>query len=179
MLPIERKVVDITQQVMPDVGGPIVVILSALAQGVAVDERIGNAVTWTSIQGKISLRLGTSGINQCRLMVVLDKMPDQAVILGANVLDDIAIPMISPLNLNNNRRFRVLWSRNVSWSASGPSAIRQVSFFKRLRLTTRYTGPNFNVNTITAGSLFFLIFSPQATGDAPVVHFHIRQRFIG
>lgn len=177
--PVERKFVDLTISVQPNVTAPVILVLSALGQGIDHNDRIGNAVSWLTCQAKLSFLLGAAGTNQCRVMLFLDKMPDQNVVVGANVLSDVNVPIISPMNLNNNRRFKILLNRVVSWSAGGPSAIRYMSFYKRTGHVTRFTGPQLNINTVTAGSLYLAIFCSEAAGNAPTVGLSLRQRFVG
>lgn len=175
----ELKNREVALQFTPQAGTALLLPLALVAQGVQAEQRIGNQVLWTSFQIRLTMTLGTSGLNQCRFMLILDKMPDQALIVAADILSQPGLAIVSPLNLQNNKRFRVLYDRVYSWSAGGPSAVQFLNLYKKLNHTTRYGGNGTTIDAVTSNSLWWCVFSASAAGEGAPIEFVTRQRFVG
>ncbi len=119
-----------------------------------------------------------------RWFLLLDKMPDQALATDGNLLTDPGLPIDSPLNLNNNKRFRVLRTgrfivRNAA-PVAGVNPTHQLSIFRKVRIATRYSDNGGALADITANSLYWVVMSGAPTmATGPTVSSYIRLRFVG
>ncbi len=163
----------------------LVLPVNLIAAGNGIDQRQGRQCVFTSFQVRMTVN-GANG-NQStslRWFLVLDKMPDQAVMTEANLLTDAGLPIDSPLNLNNNKRFRVLRTGRFIVRNAGPTdginPTKQFSLFKRLHVSTRYASNNGTVADITSNTLYWIVLADAPTAPTgPIVSSYIRLRFVG
>ncbi len=186
MLDPERKAVDVViGGINVFVNGPLIIPLSLCSAGNGIDQRQGRQCIWTSFQ----VRMTTNGspANQStslRWFLFLDKMPDQTLVAEGNLLEDPNLPIDSPLNLNNNKRFRVLRTgryivRNSVLTA-GINPTHQFSLYHKLRVSTRFSGNDNALATVTSNMLYWMVFAGAPTAPtAAVVSTYIRMRFVG
>lgn len=113
-----------------------------------------------------------------RMWLVWDKQPNFVL---ATINDLLSIPaegIVTPLNLNNGLRFKVLWTEKRQFTnAMSHLAVRK---FKRMSRLTRFTTANGEIGDCNSGALILMLVSSQAALNAPpVLTFHSRCRFIG
>lgn len=173
----ELKVRGTIVNAVPNITTPTIIPLTLLATGTEANERIGNQVLFRSVQWRLSALQG-GDFSQLRIMLILDKMPNGQLLVAADILDDVAVPIQSPLNLANNKRLRVLYSRTMVWS-SGKSLIVFNSHYMKQYMLVRYNGNGTNIGAVTSNSLYFVLFSDADAGAGPAIALTLRQRFVG
>lgn len=88
-----------------------------ISQGVGESQRIGKecVIRKIHLRGQWSLPNGTTSNERCRLMFILDTQCNGATATVGNVLETADID--SFLNLENTKRFKILYDRTVTLNA--------------------------------------------------------------
>lgn len=151
-------------------------LLNGLAPGNSASQRIGSKVSWMSMEAYIQIFAhATTGIdNKCRLLVVLDKQPNGA---APGAITDIlqTADFLSPRNLANRKRFKIMWDKrlyvgNVLNAAGTGTAIPNFRLFKIYKKFKYPLQTDFNagvagtVADIATNSLYFCTLGNTATG---------------
>ncbi len=177
----EKKVLDVVTSADPLLGSPEIVLLNGISEGTDKIQRIGDSCKILSLQWKVTVR--PSGVTNSpilvRLMFLIDFQANQALPSEANVIQFVALPIISPRNLAKNKRFKVLHNSVIR--------VDPVSFFfayrqgfMKLNLKPRWASGGSSITDLDTGSLVMFIWSNIAAGpEAPRVDIVTRIRFVG
>jgi len=168
-----------------------VILLNGIARGDDISERIGRQVTIKSIEinGFVKPKAPEAGVEPetVRIMVVYDRQTNGAALQVAQVLASAAPAanrVIVPKNLENRDRFLIL--RDMKFGlAAGESvnfmaAPKVVKFYQSLTLPMTFNGGDAGVVAdITTGSVYMILLSSAAVGDAhmPTAHMATRVRY--
>jgi len=132
----EKKYKDTQSAVTPPIGSAFTVTpenLSAIAQGAGSNSRVGNKVTYKSVQlrGVVVWPGGqvTSSPSQIRYVIVYDKQPNNALAGRSDVFQD-GTYFISPINLTNADRFVILADVTTEQCANGQFNVASECFRK-------------------------------------------------
>ncbi len=184
----ERKFQDIRFQNVvleaPASGQPTFFVLNAMGQGVdAESNRIGNKISMSSILAQLYIQADPADETPAiavRLHLVYDKQPNNALPQVADFLQSIAVQstvdVFSPLDLDNNRRFNVMYTKYFTLTALFP--VKVIKFYKKLSQSTRYNGNGTAIGAIETGSLLWVMFSDK-TADQPQCDGYMRLRYVG
>ncbi len=179
----ERRHTESVLSLVPDIN-PLFVVLNAIPQGVNTSERIGNQAMFTSIQTRMNFiknpGLPAGESVTLRVMFLIDKAPNNAALAtnGSDILEFPQVPIESPRALKNVRRLKILFDRRVVLTPATPSKV--MSWFRNLRLLTRWDDPNGGVTDMTRGALYLVLWSDRPTlADAPTVQLVTRTRWVG
>lgn len=176
--PPERKFLDVTA-LGTTLANIRFILMNGIAQGTGVSGRIGNKITMTSAQGRISIYVSTATTSpSVRCMLVFDSQTNSAVFTGGDLLASAAagVDFLSPLNLNNRERFRILWDR--TYTVDTVSTERATfNFYKKMKLPVVYDGTGALVDDIQTGSLYLVIMSSDRT-TPPIFDYYTRVRYI-
>ncbi len=160
--------------------------LNIVPEGVGESERIGRKIIIEAIQvkGDVAITASTTAAgSRVRLMLVYDKQTNIAAFGSTVLLTTDAINSYN--NLNNRKRFKVLWTETIDLSVNGGAASgaafvmgtqkRSFELYKKVRIEIEYdagaqTGA---VTTQTSGSVWFCQISdnnnvPTLTGTARI-----------
>lgn len=185
----ESKVCDIS--VAPSVSittTGLLTLLNALAQGTDYQQRIGRQVNWQSIQLIIRIDLPETIANQrptsVRLNLVWDRQPNGATPLTSDIYREVdsggtpAVRSISPLNLNNRKRFKILWDWKENFG-QGSNQSAYFDMYRKLKGVTIFNGTlTATITVIDYGALYLFYQSDEGTTDnQPLITFHSRCRF--
>jgi len=182
MLDPERKAVDtVFLNEIPFVGSQTIIPLNVIGAGNDIDQRQGRQALFVSVLIRMTAVINMSEVSTTlRWFLLLDKMPDQNPISSATVLQDSAIPILSAMNLNNNKRIRVLRTGRIIMRAAPEFPVKEFKLFRPLRFTTRYTSNAVTLANLTSNVLYFCVFSDAPSGlTAPAVRVYSRLRFVG
>ncbi len=157
------------------IGTPLFVPLSIIPIGLGRNSRIGGAIRQLSIQVNITAQLASPADRQIRWMLVVDRSPDGGIITEAGVLADPLTPIESYLNLNLNRRFRVLMGGKRTLSNEGNKAFTMTKF-RRLNIQTRYLA---DTAAPSQNQLAFFFWSNGTIGVGVTAFVTFRQRYVG
>lgn len=158
-------------------------LLNGLQTGDDSINREGREVRIRSIQfkGFTGVTTGT-GIDQYhRVLVVFDRQTNAAAPAITDILT--ANGTTAPRNLDNRRRFVILYDRTYSLNAAGEagSASRMLKYYKRFNLMETFNSGNAGtVADITTGSIYMITMGSVAAGaTAGSASINVRVRFTG
>ena len=175
----EFKAVDAAGSSVIDTTGAVN-LLNGIARGDEIGERNGREVVMRSIEfhARVSPTITTGKAQQGRLLLVYDRQTNAAPLTGAQVLD--VFNTISPRNLENRRRFKILMDRRLVLENSGQAGeYKQVNFYRRLRHPVTFnSGDAATVADITTGSVYLVTIGSNVAGaTAGAAAFDCRIRY--
>ena len=177
--PGELKSVDTLVSLAAD-STTAVKLLNGIPRGDEISERIGRQVTLKSIEMRLRSKVtaGTGVDQEHRIIVVYDRQTNAAACSVADVLASSNV--LYPRNLENRRRFRILFDRIVQLNASAESGSHKIiKWYRRLNHPVTFNaGDAGTVADITTGSLYCLVIGSEAAGaTAGTVSGRVRVRF--
>ncbi len=158
---------------------PAIVQLSNIPQGDTTITRDGASVKIVSLRFAYFVEAHASATNTVlRVMLVCDKQTNQAIYIAGDLLEDVTAndAIISPRNLNNSRRFRVLYDRVHTFSNTG----KQMAYYSKnikLQLKIRFDGSTPSIADLTENSLSSMFVSNHASNTPSVSH-SVRLRYV-
>lgn len=168
---------DTTTGVSPTSGGSMT-LLNGMTQGDTASSREGNSIRMKSLDLRFYLTNNSTAVNtNTRVMLVHDKQPNGSTALVTDVLATNNV--VSPRNLDNRKRFKVIYDRTFSLSTAGPSNLNSAFYKKDFNQHVAFYNAS-NAGTIadiSTGALFLLLLSDQAV-NAPTINYYFRLRFI-
>jgi len=161
----EFKSVDVTATAAATTASAVT-LLDGIARGDEINERIGREVTLRSIQiSGVSYVTPATGIDQNhRVLIVYDRQTNAAALTAAQVLS--AVSCYAPRNLENRKRFKILFDRTWHLNASAePNSQRIFKFYRRLAHPVTFNaGDAGTVADIVTGSLYMVTLGSAAPG---------------
>ncbi len=157
----------------------IVQDLVTLAQGTTVSTREGDQVKFVSLYlnyfGDMSASATASTV---RVVIVHDKQPNGATATNSQIFDDATVNdlIISPKNLGNKFRFKILYNKLHQMSINGNQNFRGSKYIK-LNMLTRYSGSAGTIADITTNNIQLWFIGDEATNEVAVRSF-CRLRYI-
>ena len=115
-----------------------------------------------------------------RCILVHDKQTNGAIFTTAGVIRDATVTdaIISPYELDNKFRFRILYDKVLNLVPANDSVIQMTEYYKRdMEIKIRYSGNAGDITDIPSSSLALLLISNQAT-DTPNLTVFVRIRFV-
>ncbi len=154
--------------------------LVTLSQGQTQNERIGAQAKFINLffNSIANIEPTTNTETFVRYIVFIDKQCNGANPSGADLLQDATAinNIVSPLNMDNKFRFKVLYNRVIKLSENLP--INQVKWFKKLLLPVRYDGTGAAVTALTSNNLLVCVFSDQPVGSQPLITWNIKTSYV-
>jgi len=193
MIRVERKVVDVWSDVTA-INSTVIapILLNSTAAGSDFTDRIGRKIQMKSIQIRINARLDPSDntdivhASHFRFIIYHDKQWNGSTLAVGNVADllsradsgtDREIPTLSPINLNNRDRYKIIFDKRCNVDMGKQSCL--IKIYKKLNLETIYGGTTAAASSIQTGALlFFYIGTHDAGNDAAEFQFYSRVRFV-
>ncbi len=161
--------------------------LNNIAQGASNSTRIGQKIRMTSVYLQLifeKLPADVSPNGFVRFMIIYDRQTNSALPNWATLLElpgtgTPVVEMMSPNNLDQSKRYRVLLDRRLYFSDDFIEG-RIVTKFMKLGQTVQYDGIGASIADISTGSLLFAATGHITTGgNAPTVSGVIRVRYVG
>lgn len=165
--------------------------INLLAVGDDNNTRDGREVCIKSVQIKGVIRplFASSAVSyptRCRTMLVWDNANNSTATSSANLTAALLTAVNSysfPL-VNNQQRFTILWDSaqpmgymdNDAYGSVGPGC-QVVDFYKKLNVSTQYSGTTAVIESIQNGALWFVTLGDTADANAPVFYGNARVRF--
>ncbi len=153
--------------------------LTNIPQGDTRSTRDGAQCKMIGLELNFAISMHASAFNtQFRLIVVLDKQTNQAVYLAADLLDDITPfdSIISPRNLDNMKRFAVLYDRTFAFHVGGTNSFIVRKYIKK-EVLLRYDASTSTIADLTQNSLSILTVATEPAND-PGFTLHARIRYV-
>lgn len=157
---------------------PALTLLNGCAPGTGASDRIGRKIVIKSVSIKGYIYPDTTAtFNNPKLCLVWDRQPSAVAPVFTDIFDQVGgiSSPFCPINLDNSRRFRILWSQvfDITGGATvtGSSA-KFIDFYKKLNLTTVYnSGSAGTIADIESGALYLVFVGSQAAGTADVTFY--------
>ncbi len=153
--------------------------LTNIAQGDTTNTRDGASIKIVSISFNYTINMNASATGTAfRVMLVLDRQTNEAIYTAGDLLEDTTPDdvIVSPYNLNNASRFRVLYDKVHVFSING-RFVGNFKFYKKLNLKLRYDNAAAAITSLTQSSLSLLTVSDEATNQPSLTSF-IRLRYV-
>ncbi len=179
MINVEYKFHDVVSSSATRNTQPTIIELSNIAQGDTDQTRDGAQIKVTSLLLRLmSLRHTSSFTSMVRVMLVLDKQTNQAVYVNSDLIADITSQdgIVSPLNLDNKYRFRVLFDKVIA-IPSGHGCNYTNVYLKDLDVKLRYDASTSAIADLTSNSLSLVLFSNEPT-NSPTTSHYVRLRYV-
>jgi len=184
--PQERKLIDtvVTDSAMDTTG--TVTLLNGCATGTDFTNRIGRKINVKSIlvRGLAEPQDGTTVARFLRWMLVLDTQPNGALATITDILTTST--SLSPLNLNNRDRFKVLVDKQMLNGGGDTTATQAFSDrnssithkYKKCNFDTIYDGTGATIADIQSGALLLVTIGSAAAGSGSDMTYYARVRFV-
>ncbi len=179
LLNVEYKFLDVQNTEAAVSTTPSVNISSIILQGDGGSARDGNSVKAVGIRLNYMITLNTSAVSsQIRVILIHDKQTNGALAAAGDILQDVTADdgIVSPYNLDNKYRFRMLYDRVHTLSDNGRQSIAVKKYFK-LNQKLRFDGTAGDITDIPSSSYLLLFVSNEPT-NTPTITRHSRLRFI-
>lgn len=165
------------------------VLLNGVAQGTDYINRIGRRVVMKSLYIRFSLVPNVANSapvgDFARILLVYDCQSNGAAPLAADILN-AAADYLSPLNLNNRDRFKILHDKVIPMNpnvytagalTSGDPVNKTWKLFKKMNMDIIFGGTGATVGSIQTGAIYLLYMSAGATSYSTLTY-NCRIRFI-
>lgn len=165
------------------------VLLNGVTQGSDYNARIGRRTLMKSIFIRFSLVPNTANSapngDFARVIVFYDCQTNGAAPIASDVLS-VGTDYLSPLNLNNRDRFKVLHDKIISMNpnvytagalTAGDPMNKYWKLFKKINMEVIFGGTNATVGSIQTGSIYLMYLSAGATSYS-TLSYNARVRFI-
>lgn len=144
--------------------------LNAITRGDNNDERDGDSVKCMSVRVNGFIDNSNAGRAIVRIMLVLDKQPNGSV---AAVTDIFKAPVSTgPINMDNKKRFSIIYDRNYyleGYNATAPARSSQLfQFYKKLGkngVSSRYYD---TAGTVSSNAIYLIYVTNLAAGNINV-----------
>lgn len=181
----ELKVCDVSGANISAAAVGSITLLNPIAQGSDYTNRVGRKYMLKSQLFRFSIfpNSANSNIlgNVVRVIVFADLQTNSAAPAVADVLS--AVDYLSPINLTNRDRFKVLCDKFLMMEANyypgfvltaGSPSAHMVKYFKKMNMEVINSGTGATVGAIQTGGVFILVI---AKADGPLYDFNSRLRF--
>jgi len=181
----EQKVIDTgTVTTTSDQTGDVY-LLNGVAIGTDFDARIGRKINLKSIYARFHFQSpGSQTGDHIRVMLVYDSQVNSPVAVPL-VTDILKVAdFLSPMNLNNRDRFKVLYDKSVTMSGvtvaagaitGGTPIPKTLKCYKKLNLDQIFSGTAATIGSIATGAIYLLVISLQ--DDLNTTYYNVRIRF--
>lgn len=156
------------------------VLLNGCTRGGDIANREGRQINMRSVEIKLQdfVTSGTGIDQNHRILLVLDKQPNGVAPAIADILDSASTYALR--NLNNRKRFKILWDKRLQMNASGePFSTKLINKYKKFYIQTTYNaGDVGTIADIATNSLYLIGFGNVAPGaTAGSCNANVRVRF--
>lgn len=173
---VEKKYIDIITNTTATQTGAFV-LLNGCQTGTTAITRNGQSIKIVSIYINTLCSINTSAsTTYIRAVLLLDKQPNGATPSQLDVFKNSS-SVLSPLNISNSKRFKILAELRTTLSINGREMSR-MKRFKKCRIHVEYnTGNVGDITDINTNAIYLYYMSDQSVNN-PVFDFTSRVRFI-
>jgi len=157
--------------------GPERYPLSNIPRGDTKDKRDGAScrIKWFTFNYRV--RLHASSSNACvRVMIVKDTQTNQAQFASADLLADTDEACLSPLNLDNAGRFKIIYNKVHVLTSGGQSLVNR-RIYRKVDVPLKFDNNVGDITDLTRNSLALVLVSDVGS-NLPVITYNFRARFI-
>lgn len=153
--------------------------LNLLIQGDTGSTRDGDSVKFTRLQFNSICVMHASATNtQVRVIIVADHQTNGSQFVLSDILNDSTAGdnLVSPLNLVNKFRFRILFDKLYQMDSNGKRSF-SIEYYKKLSSKCRYSGNAGTIADLPTLSYHLILLSSEAT-NTPAITYTARMRYI-
>jgi len=165
-----------------------ITLINGVVQGTDENTRIGRQYTIHSIQvrGLVFSYANTSGTGLVRTIIVQDQEVPQVSGVGQvmAITDYLQTDALTALNnLNNRKRFKVLWSdvtelAGMGSNPGGTKTSHQLDFYKKVNINCEFNSANNgNIGDFTKNAIYIITYQYGLATTAPNCQINCRIRF--
>ena len=176
--PPEPKNFDIDNAVTATQSGTLT-LLSGIAQGTDIGQRIGNSVFVTDIRisGRVAINSAVTTFSTARMVLIRDNENSGAAPVLSDILEATGSTVVtrSPKNYLNRKRFTFLYDELFVLAPGSASAL-PIGVDMRINREVTYRGTGNTVAAAAEGTLYLLVVSDEV-GNAPNLTVYIQYQF--
>lgn len=143
-----------------------VTLLNGMTSGSGINQHVGREIMMKSVEFRyMTYATPVTGVDQYhRVILVYDRQTNGAAPAATDVL--VSATAISPRNLENRHRFKILYDRTIEVNNVGePGSTKARKFYRRLAHPVTFNaGVAGTVADITTGSLYMITIGTEAAG---------------
>ncbi len=176
---VEIKNFDIQQLSEDLTQTPVIVPLSNIAVGDTTNSRDGSQCKMVGIDLNYTITQATAGTSSfVRILLIQDKQTNQAIYTPADLLENDAAQqnIVSPRNLDNLKRFTVLYDRTIKLDGDGNRSHIVKKYIKK-EVLLRYDASTSDIADLTQNSISLMQMT-SAGSNLPFITSFNRLRFI-
>jgi hypothetical protein len=174
----EEKNLDVDVSTNPTQTG-VLTLLTGLAQGTDVGNRVGDVIKVTKITwyGRLAIGSAVTTFSTARMIMFRDMENSGSVPVLADIMETTtgSSCVRSPLNFLNRKRFSILWDQMVVLDATSRFS-EIVRGELTLNKTVRYRGTGNTVAAAAEGTIYWLFISDE-TVNAPALAVYTQLQF--
>ncbi len=173
--------VQLTETIISDIA--TITPLTNIAQGDTAQTRDGAQVKITNLLFRytalVTADAGEGRGQFLRVMLVHDRQTNQALFNIGDLLADTTNfdSLVSPLNLDNKYRFRILYNKLIGLNIGG-KATSHMNINKVLDMKIRFDASTPSIADLTSNSLSVVLISNGDANTGPIVTFFSRVRYV-
>lgn len=181
----ELKTID-TESYVTSTSSGVLYLLSGVAQGTDYTQRIGRKINMKSLLMRVSMNPNsgtTSNVGDfVRMLIIYDAQANGTAPAVTDVLQ--TANYLSPMNLNNRDRFKIISEKLVSMNpavftsgslTNGNAQNKSYEIYKKIYLDEVFSNTTALIGSIASGSIYLLIIAAAATATG--VGWNCRIRF--
>ncbi len=180
ILNVEVKNFDVKSTSLAITDTASIIQLSNIPQGDGTTERDGNQCKMVGLQLSYHLQQNASATipTFVRVILIIDKQTNGAIFTSGTFLADVSTQdnIVSPRNLNTQKRFTVLQDLVHVLNTGGPDGVIRRKYFSK-EVLLRYSASTPSIADLTQSSLALLVVASSVTND-PSFTLNSRLRFV-
>ncbi len=180
MVNVEYKNHDVITSTQTVSTGGAIVQLTNIGSGDGANSRDGRDITIKRITWRyFAVQAALAVVTYLRVILVLDKQTNEAIYTASDLLADVTAnnAINSPLNLDNKKRFRILYDKVHLLNDVFLNGIRPVKYNKDTTIKLTFDASTPSIADITSNSLSIFLISSETT-ELPTIFSYCRLRFI-
>lgn len=155
---------------------PVVTLINPPAQGDGQNSRDGDSLYITSLSGKIRVEVGATNTHVRLILIQWFEDNNVDVPVAADILEDLTTPELAQYNIDNKRKFRVLYDRSFL-NNSGAVNTLHLSNFMLSGNKIPMKKMQFNAGATTGVGQFYLLSMGSSADATDTYSAYIRMRY--
>lgn len=180
LINVEKKFIDTANTVSTSTT-PAITPLTLVAEGDDYNQRNGRSIKLSSLQCRYYINANaTATISyMLRVLIIIDKDSRGSAPTASEIFQD-STNFNTPINLNNGKRFVVLFDKVTDVSPSGAytdDALKWKQYYKKLSMHTTFMGTG-ATQADADNNHIYLVYMATGGANPPGFSYYFRTRFI-
>lgn len=165
---LEVKQIEAAFTMTPILGAINLQLVNGIAVGADDFQRVGNQIKAKALRIKGDIQFADS-VNKVRMLVILDKQPNNAIPALADLFTFTATPLISFKSSDNNARFTFLRDKTYTIGSGGPVG-KAIDWYIKCGFKTHYTSNNATIADIRTNALYIAFMTDSGAVPNPILN---------